>query len=49
MTCPDLRGPDDEPVPIGEPDEDEGYDDDDEEDDDEDDDEGDYDDARRTT
>lgn len=33
MTPLDLRGPDDDPVPIGEPDEDEGYDDDDEEDD----------------
>ena len=36
-----ARGPDDEPIPIGEPDDDEGYDEDDDEDDEDED--GDYD------
>ena len=36
------RGPDDDPIPIGEPDDDEGYDEDDDDEDDEDD-GGDYD------
>jgi hypothetical protein len=31
------RGPDDDPIPIGEPDDDEGYDDDDDDDDEDDD------------
>ena len=41
---PTARGPDDDPIPIGEPDEDGGYDEDDEDDDGDEENDGDYDD-----